>query len=376
MRVIRWLLIAWVVAIAVAWAAVASTPVSPAPVRPTLSRGINITNWFRFPGSSDPAALAGYLSDRALGVLRRVGFDFVRLAIDPELPVLIPAELAAIRRLQHAGFAVIVSPHPHDWHLEADPAPLLRFWQAMAPRLRPLDPAKTVPEILNEPVFPQDPAGWAALQHRVLADIRAVLPDVTVVLTGQDWGSVGGLLALAPEADPNVLYSFHFYDPAELTSLAAWLPSADHDAFARLPFPVSDPALCRRQASAAEDAPSARLIGAYCDWHWDADRLAELIRRAAGWARRHNVRLIAGEFGATTQLNRSARLAWIAAARSAFAAEGIAWTLWGYEDIMGFAVPRPPPPDPVLDAGLLTALGMITKKWTDRCLSVVMAVPI
>jgi hypothetical protein len=335
---------------------------APAPAQPLLTRGINLTNWFRFPGSSDPAALAGYLSDRALGDLRRAGFDFVRLAVDPDLPALVPAELIAIRRLQRAGFAVIVSPHPHDWHLETDPAPLRRFWQAMAPRLRGLDPARTMPEIVNEPVFPHDPAAWATLQHAVLADIRAVLPDMTVVLTGQDWGSVGGLLALTPEADPNVVYSFHFYDPAELTSLAAWLPSADHDAFARLPFPTGDPALCRAQAGAVEDTPSARLIGAYCDWRWDAGRVAEPIRRAADWAHRHGVRLIAGEFGATTQLNRPARLAWLAAARSAFAAEGIAWALWGYDDIMGFAVPRPPPRAPVLDSGVLAAICLVTQK--------------
>jgi endoglucanase len=330
--------------------------------RQTLTRGINLTNWFRYPGSSDPAALADYLSDKALRDLRAVGFDFVRLAIDPDIPALVPTEVAAIRRLQHAGFSVIVSPHPHDWHLETDPAPLRRFWQGMAPHLRGLDPGRTVPEIVNEPVFPHDPAAWAALQHAVLRDIRAVLPDVTVVLTGQDWGSVGGLLALTPEADPNVLYSFHFYDPAELTSLAAWLPSADRDAFARLPFPVGSPAQCRQQAGASADAPSTRLIGAYCDWHWDAERLAEPIRRASEWAHRHGVRLIAGEFGATVRLNRPARIAWIAAVRSAFAAEDIPWALWGYDDIMGFAIPRPPPRSPRLDAGLLAALGLGTEK--------------
>jgi hypothetical protein len=48
-----------------------------------LTRGINITGWFRFPASRDPAVLAAYLSDQALADLRTAGFDFVRLAIDP-----------------------------------------------------------------------------------------------------------------------------------------------------------------------------------------------------------------------------------------------------------------------------------------------------
>jgi endoglucanase len=180
-----------------------------------LTRGINITGWFRFPASRDPAVLAAYLSDQALADLRTAGFDFVRLAIDQDVndtAVLI----ASIRRIQRHGLTVIVSLHPHDWHLETAGDHLRAFWRSLAPALRSLDPARTVPEIVNEPVFPNDPSAWAALQHAVLSDIRPALPNATVVLTGQDWGSIGGLLALTPEDDPNVIYSFHFYDPAEL----------------------------------------------------------------------------------------------------------------------------------------------------------------
>ncbi len=90
-----------------------------------LTRGINLTNWFRFPPSRDPAALRAYLSDQALADLRAAGFDFVRLAVDPAI-VATAAERAmligAIRRIQRQGFAVVVSPHPQGWRLEADPA--------------------------------------------------------------------------------------------------------------------------------------------------------------------------------------------------------------------------------------------------------------
>jgi endoglucanase len=337
----------------------------PAGARAHLGQGVNITNWFRYPASQDPVTLAGYLRDAAMVDLRRAGFDFVRLAIDPNLPGLVPAEVAAIQRLERAGFSVIVSPHAHDWHLESDPAPLLRFWRTMAPRLRGLNPDRTVPEVLNEPVFPHDPAGWAALQHQVLGVIRAALPKMTVVLTGQDWGSVGGLLALAPELDRNVIYSFHFYDPAELTSLAAWQPAADPAAFARLPFPVGDADACRSAGGAVDGSESAKMIDWYCRQHWDAGRVAEPISRAAAWARQHGVTLVAGEFGASTRLNRASRLAWISAARAAFGAEGIGWALWGYDDSMGFGVPRPPPVRPVLDAGVLAALNM-TNMTTEK----------
>jgi hypothetical protein len=327
----------------------------------TLARGINLTNWFRFPASRDPAALADYISDRALADLRGAGFDFVRLAVDPAMTGNRTVLLAAIRRIQRQGLTVVVSPHPHDWHLETDAAPLRRFWQSFAPALRDLDPARTVPEILNEPVFPNDPAAWAALQHQVLGDIRRDLPQFTVLLTGQDWGSIGGLLALVPEDDRGVIYSFHLYDPSELTSLAAYRPGADHAAFARLPFPVTDEAACRDTATLAADAASRDLMRYYCALHWDETRVASAIERAAAWARAHNVRLLAGEFGAASELNIAARLAWLQTVRGAFESRGIGWALWGYDDAMGFGVPRPPPARPRLDPAVLAALGLSTR---------------
>jgi hypothetical protein len=323
----------------------------------SLNRGINITGWLRFPVSRDPGVLNAYMSDRALADLRTAGFDFVRLAIDPDVSD-IKAVITAIRRIQQEGLTVVVSPHPNGWRLETEGDRLMAFWLRLAPALRPLDPSRTVPEVVNEPVFPGDPARWAALQHSVLTGIRRSLPDATVVLTGQDWGSVGGMLALTPEDDPNVVYSFHFYDPAELTSLAAYRPGLDRTALARLPFPVG--ADCSVTAGGVADAPTRDLMRYYCALGWDAPHLAAPIERAAAWGRLHHVRVLAGEFGASAALNPGARMAWLRTAREAFETRRIGWALWGYDDVMGFAVTRPPAPRPVLDRGVLGALGMTT----------------
>jgi endoglucanase len=331
----------------------------------TLTRGVNVTNWFRYPPSRDPVVLAKYLNDQALADLRTAGFDFVRLAIDPDVvsgdapgAVLI----AAIRRIQTHGMAVIVSPHPHTWQVETGGDRLVAFWRELAPKLAALDQARTLPEVLNEPVFPNDPVGWAALQHRVLGEIRHVLPLVTVVLTGNDWGSIGGLLALTPEADRNVLYSFHFYDPAELTSLAAYRHDADHAALRRLPFPADQGSDCDAAADESADAPTRDLMHYYCSLSWDAPRIAAMLDRVAAWSRWHGVRLLAGEFGASAELNAAARLGWLKTVREASESRNIGWALWGYDDIMGFALRPPPGVRPELDHAVLSALGMTVAK--------------
>ena len=216
--------------------------------------------------------LRSWLSDAAIRDIRGAGFTFVRLAVDPALVAATPLRavlINAIGRLQGLGLGVVVSPHPAGWHLETVPedrSRLRAFWRVMASDLRSLDPALTYPETLNEPVFPGDPIGWQILQRSLLAEIRAALPASTVVMTGQDWGSIGGLLTQAEEADPNVVNSFHFYDPVELTSLAAYRPDLDRLALARLPFPVTDADACRSIAGSVRiHGPTKR-----CDTiaHW------------------------------------------------------------------------------------------------------------
>lgn len=324
-----------------------------------LRRGINITNWFRFPPNRTPDALRAYLSDAALGQLKRAGFTFIRLPVQPEFLADTGPLADAIARAQRHGLATVVALFAPDWRLEtdaADRAKLLAAWRTLAPVLRRFDPAATFPEVLNEPVFAHDEAGWAELQHRVLATIRAILPNNTVVLTGADWGSVDGLLSLVPEADPNVLYSFHYYEPAELTALGAYRAGLDQAAMARLPFPV-ETAGCAAAAGAARDASTAALIRFYCAEGWNAARVDGRIAAAGAWARRYHVRVIMGEFGASERLGPGARSAWISAVRVACDHEGIGWALWGYDDGMGFGLHPPNDPRP-LPQVMLRALGM------------------
>jgi endoglucanase len=330
----------------------------------TLARGINLTNWFRYPARADDQALRTYLDDAAITALRRAGFSFVRLAVQPELLEAMPGRLGVLieetKRLQRAGLAVVLGPHPSTWHLEqspADQARLLAFWRHVAPALRPLDPRLTFPELLNEPVFDGAAAGWEALQTEALAIVRTTLPGATVVLTGADWGGIEGLAALHPAADPNVVTSFHFYEPVELTALAAYRPGLDRAALARLPFPMKTE-LCQHAATLTQDTATRALIDFTCSLHWDEPRIDARIERAAAWARDNHQAILLGEFGASRALNAPARLAWLDAVRRACARRGIGWALWGYDDAMGFGIDPRKRPRMVMDHATLSALGL------------------
>ena len=367
MRAAPFILLAMGCTVAVAPASRAEVPAGRLD---TLARGINLTNWFRFPPRQNDDFFRDYISKAALARLHRIGFTFVRLAVQPELMLradggpdahrlaLLAGAVARIER-QHLG--VVVGFHPQTWHLETSPAnrqDLLDLWGALAARLRPLDPALTFPEVLNEPVFPKDEAGWEALQRTLLARIRAELPRATVMLTGNDWGSIDGLLGLQPVADQDVIYSFHIYEPAVLTTLGGFASDLDHAALAHLPFPVLGDHACDAALSATTQQRTQDVIRFYCAQHWDAAKLRARVDQAAAWGRRNHVAVIAGEFGASDQLPPATRLAWIATMRRAFEADGMGWALWGYDDSMGFDIHPDRYPRRALDPALLRALGL------------------
>lgn len=77
--------------------------------------------------------------------------------------------------------------------------------------------AESMPfEILNE-VSSADSAKWNALAARVVEAIRALNPTRRIIIGSAQWNRVTKLRELRLYDDPNIIYTFHFYDPDEFT---------------------------------------------------------------------------------------------------------------------------------------------------------------
>ncbi|MBW4036300.1 MAG: glycoside hydrolase family 5 protein [Proteobacteria bacterium] len=341
-------------AIALLWCGIAT-----AQLPPVLRDGLNVAHWFRYPARSGAADLCCDLSPGTLRQLRAAGVRFLRLPVQPALlrqPGALQALQAAVRRVLASGLGVVVVPTPLRWNAgdpALDRAGLVAFWRLVAPVLAGFGSSRVFPEVMNEPVL-TDPAAWPAMQLGVLAVIRRSLPGSTVIVTGADWGGIDGLLKLPPIADPRVIYSFHFYEPAVLTALAAFDPGLERRVLARLPFPVSSVAACD---AIGGDARTAAVVRYYCAGRWDAAALAQRIGMVGAWAARHHANVLVGEFGAAAALNARARREWLSAARGAFTANGFGWALWGYDDPMGLNVSPMAHGVAPLDPGVMRALG-------------------
>lgn len=86
------------------------------------------------------------------------------------------------------------------------------------------EPAVAAYEILNEPgTEPREPSRVAALNRKVIRAIRQVDPEKIIVVSGDDWSNARSVVDEIRVDDPNILYTFHFYEGAFAD---AWLGNA------------------------------------------------------------------------------------------------------------------------------------------------------
>jgi len=339
------------------------------------------------------------MSREELVALRRAGFDFVRLVVDPG-PFLHPGKLertgldealaAHIRAMHDAGLSVIVDVHPGDQHPAYTATALtagrdtasfkacLALLERLSEMLRGLDPGRVVLELFNEPPIPS--RQWQPMLEAAYTAVRAKAPMLRVILSGGDEGSIDGLLQLGTDKfrdDPNALLSFHYYDPYQFTHQGASWNSARY--LANVPYPAharpmqeaaqaSLAAIDRARLQEAEKrrarADATDRLAAYQRSGFARPAIAQGFTRVTRWAAERRIpadRIILGEFGtiATTQTTTAAaeRAHWLRDVREEAEQNGFAWAAWVYRGSGGYSMT--PPGAARIDSTILNALGLV-----------------
>ncbi len=364
----------------------------------TARRGINLDIWVTWPAASrwsDPDTLLPYpewrrhVTPAELGALKRDGFDFVRMPVDPA-PFLSDATapfrdrlfasvLDSVRLVRRAGLKVVVDLHlipggdergPGMELVMEDPAMFdryLRFTGRMAETLAREDPKAVSLELMNEPVLdcPEDATAlWPPRLARLHAAAREKAPRLTLVLSGACYADADALARLDPSDfdDHNLLWTFHSYRPFVLTHQGATWAGDFVRYVTGLAFPpyampaeALDAALRRIRDTIDAEAPPGRRAGmrAYLD-----EQLAEIDTPAkldaemaapfdavAAWAKAHGVPssdILLGEFGMIRQEYGNAfvtppasRAAYYADMIRRAEAHGFPWALWSYGGAFG-----------------------------------------
>lgn len=316
---------------------------------PAMRRGLNLTHWFEYERAQG-------LTAEELRQLRALGFDHVRLPLDPIVCGWSPQNpgapwtgLAEYRRAIEdalsAGLEVVADLHlePADKErieaTDSGRAAVVALWQRLARELAFAPPASLAFELFNEPQFYGLAARhWPGFQQRMLQAVRAQAPAHMVLLSGNQGGSPEGLQKLTPLPDRAVAYVFHTYAPYLFTHQGAhWTDT--RWSTAGLHHGVRYPAALQRGQAVQLSQPHPRAaaeMAEYLAQDWNAQRIAAEIRPAARWAQRHGVRVVCNEFGVLrASADPASRYRWIADVRRALEAEQIGWTLWDYTDIFG-----------------------------------------
>jgi hypothetical protein len=358
-----------------------------------LRRGVNFELWQHWTAKAEFVG-DGYdrddfpdwqkaVSDAQLFTLHAQGFDFVRLNVDPSPFFWIDAEqnrlldgvIRATRRLQAAGFTVIVDLHlvpdqddrPNGLHWvlgTGDVGAPLGFGvytglvSRFAARLASLPADRTLLELLNEPDqdwFSTFLSGdkWPDQLKALLKSARQAAPELKLVLSGGLGGSIDGLLRLdagAITSDANVIWSFHYYEPYEIShSGLPWERNAAHF-LTGLPYPASrlDKAMLARLVADADARVDAEVTDAGARKKLKAEIKASAVAYAASgagpesvdaafagvtdWARRNAIpptRILLGEFGVfQDKVAPETRAALIGTIRQTAESHGFAWAVY------------------------------------------------
>jgi aryl-phospho-beta-D-glucosidase BglC (GH1 family) len=337
-----------------------------------LRHGINLSGWYAQTGDLSPARLDSYTTPADFQLIKSLGFDHVRLSINPE-PLVDDAEIGSLRpaptarldktvkQLTDAGLAVVLDIHAEENWIQKmtrgddGPERFEAFWENFAAHFAATDPEKVFFEIMNEPTLP-DLYRWEGIEARTVARIRVVAPHHTIIATSSMYSSIDSLLALEPVRDENVIYTFHDYNPMWFTHQGATWGSEGWGFLRGVPYP-STPENIQSVLGKEPDERERLWLQRYGWDRWDAARVGSEVAVMAEWAQRRGVPLYCGEFGVYKQYaDPKMRATWISDMRTALESKHIGWAMWDYQG--GFGVVTKGSGGTVVDQAVVAALGL------------------
>lgn len=314
------------------------------PAQPMLSHGVNIPLWMDMPeGASKPP------SSHTLAALRALGFETIRLPVDPdrfaesELSALVASRQldAAIATLLGYGFTVTIDNHPlHRIGKSLEKRPeveesLIRATARMAEVAAGYRVDEVFIELLNEPPIWRD--RWLPLRARLQAAIRRHCPDHLIIAGANRFQTVSETLSCPPLEDHNALTAVHYYHPLEFTHQCKSWGTGPRVDLGQLPFPANLSASELDALLKGLDSRQTSHIKQLLKDGWTEQRINNDFKRLAEWATRKGQRVIINEFGALKTCTDSAsRARWTATVRHAAEHHGIGWTYWEFDRGFGF----------------------------------------
>ncbi len=309
-----------------------------------FSRGINLTGWFQV-NSPGQIQFTRYVK-QDLKNIKSLGCDVIRLPVnlhamtsgspaytlDPMFLSILDSVVTWSEQLQ---LYLILDNHSFDNNVSTSPDIsdiLIKVWTQMAQHYKGRSDY-IIYEILNEP-HGIAASTWGAIQGQVINAIRTADTKHTIIVGGVNFNTYTELRNIPGYSDPNLIYTFHFYDPFMFTHQGATWVSPSMAPLSGVPFPYN--------ASKMPPCPDV-LKGTWIESNLNnytndgtVDHVKSLIDIAVNFKNTRNVRVFCSEFGVYIPNSDTAdRVYWYSVVRQYLEEKGIPWTTWDYQGGFG-----------------------------------------
>jgi endoglucanase len=300
----------------------------------SIHRGTNIAHWL---SQSDRRGeeRATFFTKEDIKLIDSAGFDHIRLPIDEEQmwkedesrhEDAFTLLQECMKWCKASGLRVVLDLHilrSHHFNekekrLWTDPSEqdkLIRLWKDLSKAMHQWPNTMVAYEFMNEPVA-DDPEQWNQLLLRVSDSIRSWEPERALVIGSNRWQSANTFDKLKiPSNDPNIILSFHFYEPFHLTHFqASWSRLKDFQGEVNYPGQI---------VTNGKSEEERRF--------YNLDSLEKMMEKPLRIANRLKLPLYCGEFGVIYKSPLKAKLAWYRDMVAIFEKHNVAYANWNYK---------------------------------------------
>ncbi len=323
-----------------------------------LHRGVNISHWLSQSGTRGPQR-AAYFTEEDVAFIAAQGFDHIRIPIDEE-QMFTPGgekEPEAFALLHNAlqwchkhKLRAVVDLHIlRSHHFNAAEKPLFteekaqeafyECWRKISGELKKYSTKWVAYKLMNEPVA-DEAETWNIIVNRCAAVVRELEPKRTLIIGSNKWQSYNTVKELRlPENDPNILISFHYYNPFQLTHYkASWTDQKDYTGGIHYPGPLATEADMKALPEAL-----AKKYHWMTTQPWDKEKMGKHFDEVLEVAKRYGLQVYCGEYGCINSAPEADRNRWFSDMDELFEEKGIARTVWDYKG--GFGIIKNGRPD-------------------------------
>ena len=195
-------------------------------------------------------------------------------------------------------------------------------------------------DLVNEPddsMVAEDCLDWNGLADKTARAVRAIDSDRAIIIEPDQWGNPQAFSSFKPLDVPNVIYSFHFYQPMRFT----------HQGI---------------QGNASPVAYPGEIGGQY----WDKAALERAMQPAFDFARKYRGHMYVGEFSAIRTAPKGTAAKYLADVIEILEKHDCDWSYHAYREWQGWSLEHEGPLNNPVKAQLPTDRERIVTGWFSR----------